>query len=307
MAGAGGGTTNLQNAAGLGMHGAAMRSTEDLERDLITLRDWLRYAVSRFNAAGLAYGHGTATALDEAAFLLLHTLHLAVDQLEPWLDARLSMAERRALHEIIDKRIKTRKPAPYLTNEAFVQGHSFYVDERVIVPRSYIGELLGKGLAGVVDDPDAVERVLDLCTGSGCLAILAALAFPNAQIDASDVSPDALAVAERNVADYGLEDRITLLQSDLFAALSGRRYDSDPGQSALRQCRRGGRFPTRICSRTRACPCRRGGRPRHRAPHTGHGGKAPYRGWRAGGRVGHGPRYPGARLSPSAISVAGYS
>ena len=207
------------------MHGAAMRSTEDLEHDLITLRDWLRYAVSRFNAAGLAYGHGTATALDEAAFLLLHTLHLPPDQLEPWLDARLSMAERRALHEIIDRRIATRKPAPYLTNEAFIQGHSFYVDERVIVPRSYIGELLGKGLAGVVDDPDAVERVLDLCAGSGCLAILAALAFPNAQIDASDVSPDALAVAERNVADYGLEDRITLLQSDLFAALSGRRYD----------------------------------------------------------------------------------
>lgn len=202
-----------------------MASTEDLEHDLITLRDWLRYAVSRFNAAGLAYGHGTATALDEAAFLILHTLHLPVDQLEPWLDARLSMTERRALHEIIDKRITTRKPAPYLTNEALIQGHSFYVDERVIVPRSYIGELLGKDLAGVVDDPDAVERVLDLCTGGGCLAILAALAFPNAQIDASDVSAEALAVAERNVSDYGLGDRVSLIQSDLFGTLGGRRYD----------------------------------------------------------------------------------
>lgn len=207
------------------MHGAAMAGAEDLEHDLISLRDWLRFAVSRFNAAGLAYGHGTATALDEAAFLLLHTLHLPVDQLEPWLDARLSMVERRALRDIIDKRIATRKPAPYLTKEAFVQGHSFYVDERVIVPRSYIGELLGKGLAGVVDDADAVERVLDLCTGSACLAILAALAFPSARIDASDVSADALAVAKRNVLDYGLEDRIGLFQSDLFGALGDRRYD----------------------------------------------------------------------------------
>jgi ribosomal protein L3 glutamine methyltransferase len=207
------------------MQGTAMPTTEDLEQELITLRDWLRYAVSRFNAAGLAYGHGTATALDEAAYLLLHTLHLPVDQLDPWLDARLPMTDRRALREIIEKRITTRKPAPYLTNEAYVQGHSFYVDERVIVPRSYIGELLAKGLAGVVADPDALDRVLDLGTGSGCLAILAALAFPNAQIDASDVSKDALAVAERNVADYGLQDRIGLVQSDLFGALGGRRYD----------------------------------------------------------------------------------
>jgi ribosomal protein L3 glutamine methyltransferase len=202
-----------------------MASGEDLEHELITLRDWLRYGVSRFNAAELAYGHGTTTALDDAAFLLLHTLHLPVDQLEPWLDARLSLAERRALCEIIDKRIATRKPAPYLTNVAYVRGRPFYVDERVIVPRSYIGELLGKGLAGVVDDADAIERVLDLGTGSGCLAILAALTFPHAKVDASDISADALAVAERNVADYGLEARITLIQSDLFRELAHRRYD----------------------------------------------------------------------------------
>jgi ribosomal protein L3 glutamine methyltransferase len=129
------------------------------------------------------------------------------------------------LCEIIDKRIATRKPAPYLTNVAYVRGRPFYVDERVIVPRSYIGELLGKGLAGVVDDADAIERVLDLGTGSGCLAILAALTFPNAKVDASDISADALAVAERNVADYGLEARITLIQSDLFRELAHRRYD----------------------------------------------------------------------------------
>jgi ribosomal protein L3 glutamine methyltransferase len=196
-----------------------------LEQQLITVRDWLRYAVSRFSAAKLVYGHGTATALDEAAFLILSALHLPIDALEPWLDARLLPAERQAVRDLIDKRIATRKPAPYLTNEAWVGGHAFYVDERVIVPRSYIGELLGEGLSGVVGDASAVGQILDLCTGSGCLAILAALAFEEAKIDASDISADALAVATRNVADYGLEDRISLIQSDGFAELGGRRYD----------------------------------------------------------------------------------
>jgi ribosomal protein L3 glutamine methyltransferase len=194
-------------------------------QELLTVRDWLRYAVSRFNQAGLAYGHGTGTAFDEAAFLILHTLNLPIDRLDPWLDARLLAAERLALQEIVERRIATRKPAAYLTNEAWVGGHAFYVDERVIVPRSYIGELLGDGLAGVVSDPTAVGHVLDLCTGSGCLAILAALAFPNCRVDASDISEDALTVARRNIADYGLEDRIGLVRSDLFEALPRRRYD----------------------------------------------------------------------------------
>lgn len=202
-----------------------MAELEGLEQQLRTVRDWLRYAVSRFNEAGLAYGHGAATALDEAAYLVLHTLHLPIDQLEPWLDAHLLPDERKALQDIIEKRIATRKPAPYLTNQAWVQGHSFYVDERVIVPRSYIGELLTDGLAGAVADPSAVGRVLDLCTGSGCLAILAALRFENAKVDAGEVSSDALAVAERNVREYGLEDRITLIQSDLFHGLAKQRYD----------------------------------------------------------------------------------
>ena len=192
---------------------------------LVTVRDWLRYAVSRFSAAKLVYGHGTATAFDEAAFLILSALHLPIDTLDPWLDARLLPAERQAVRDMIEKRVATRKPAPYLTNEAWVGGHAFYVDERVIVPRSYIGELLGDGLSGVVGNPTGVERVLDLCTGSGCLAILAALAFEEARIDASDVSADALAVAARNVHDYGLEQRISLIQSDGFAELGGRRYD----------------------------------------------------------------------------------
>ena len=208
-----------------------MPKPEHLQLELATVRDWLRYAVSRFRAAGLVYGHGTDNALDEAAYLILHTLHLPIDQLEPWLDARLLPDERRALQQTIETRVATRRPASYLTKEARIGEHSFYVDERVIVPRSYIGELLCQQMAAADDerplgfDPPSVGAVLDLCTGSGCLAILAALAFPDATIDASDISQDALAVAQRNVRDYGLEKRIALLQSDLFAGHAGRRYD----------------------------------------------------------------------------------
>lgn len=193
--------------------------------DLVTVRDWLRYGTSRFTAEGLVFGHGTATAMDEAAYLILHTLHLPVDQVDAWLDCRLTKPEREQVAAIIGQRIATRKPAPYLTNEAWIGAHSFYVDERVIVPRSYIGELLRERLASVVAHPDETASVLDLCTGSGCLAILAAFAFPTAAIDAADVSAEALAVAERNVAEYGLEDRIRIVRSDVFAALQGSRYD----------------------------------------------------------------------------------
>lgn len=194
--------------------------------DLATVRDWLRYATSRFNAAGLVYGHGTETALDEAAFLILATLSLPIDQLEPWLDARLTRPERRKVAAVIEARIKTRKPAAYIVGEAWIKGHRFVVDERVIVPRSYIGELLADdGLAAVVPDPERVARVLDLCTGSGCLAILATLAFPSARVDAADISPGALKVAGRNIADYGLAGRITPRRSDLFDGLGGAVYD----------------------------------------------------------------------------------
>lgn len=193
--------------------------------DLETVRDWLRYGVSRFRAAGLVFGHGTSRALDEAAFLILSALDLPVDELDPWLDCRLTGTERTRIAALFDARITTRKPAPYLVNRAYIRGHAFYCDERVIVPRSYIGELLDGELASVVPDPDSITSVLDLCTGSGCLAILAALTYPNAIVDAVDLSPDALAVAARNVTDYGLEDRITLQQSDLFSALGSRRYD----------------------------------------------------------------------------------
>jgi ribosomal protein L3 glutamine methyltransferase len=193
---------------------------------LLTVRDWLRYAVSRFNAAQLAYGHGTHTALDEAAYLLLNRLHLPVDDINPWLDATLLPEERQKLYDIVEQRISSRKPAAYLTREAWIGENRFYVDERVIVPRSFIGELLTTGgLAHLRLGGDNEPRVLDLCTGSGCLAILCALAFENARVDASDVSTDALDVAARNVHEYRLQDRIVLAQGDLFAPWVGNRYD----------------------------------------------------------------------------------
>jgi len=198
--------------------------------DLLTVRDLLRYAVSRFGAAKLAYGHGTTTALDEAAFILLEGLSLPIDDLAPWLEARLTRPEREKLLGLIEARVTTRKPAPYLLGRAYIQGVPFRVDERVIIPRSYLGEMMMTGAlagdgAGPVPDPFAVERVLDLCTGSGCLAILAAMAYPDARVDAVDLSSDALEVAKLNVADHEMGERVRLLQGDLFAPLKGQRYD----------------------------------------------------------------------------------
>ncbi|MBU7436360.1 50S ribosomal protein L3 N(5)-glutamine methyltransferase [Paraburkholderia fungorum] len=190
-----------------------------------TVRDLLRFAVSRFNQAELSFGHGSANAYDEAAYLILHTLHLPLDLLEPFLDARLSAAEIDAVLNVIERRAGQRVPAAYITQEAWMHGFRFYVDERVIVPRSFIGELLQDGLQPYVEDPEQVGAVLELCTGSGCLAILAAHAFPNADIDAVDLSAPALEVATRNVADYHLDDRIALFEGDLYAPLAERRYD----------------------------------------------------------------------------------
>ncbi|WP_323028719.1 50S ribosomal protein L3 N(5)-glutamine methyltransferase [Castellaniella defragrans] len=194
--------------------------------ELLTLRDLLRWSISRFHAAGLVFGHGSDNAWDEAAYLLLHGLHLPPDTLEPFLDARLLERERLRCVDLIHERINTRKPAAYLTGEAWLQGERFLVDERVIVPRSPISELLAEGLAPWIEDPDAVGRVLDLCTGSGCLAILAAHAFGNAAVDAVDVSADALAVAQSNIELHGLQDRVQALRSDLLAQVpADRRYD----------------------------------------------------------------------------------
>lgn len=198
--------------------------------DLLTLRDVLRYAVSRFNGAALTYGHGTRNALDEAAFLLLEALKLPIEDINPWLDARLTRPERARLLELIEARIATRKPAPYLVGRAYIQGIGFSVDERVIIPRSYIAELLLEGTLGpealgLLPDAAAIGPVLDLCTGSGCLAIIAAGIFGNARVDAADISPAALEVARRNIEEHELADRIRLVEGDLFAPLAGRRYD----------------------------------------------------------------------------------
>jgi ribosomal protein L3 glutamine methyltransferase len=191
----------------------------------LTVRDVLRYAVSRFNQAGLAFGHGSSNAYDEAAYLVLHTLHLPIDLLEPFLDARLTPEEIDAVLKVVERRATDRVPAAYITQEAWMHGHRFHVDERVIVPRSFIGELLQDGLQPYVDDPEQVGAVLELCTGSGCLAILSAYAFPNADVDAVDLSPAALEVAARNVRDYQLDERIALFEGDLYAPLPERRYD----------------------------------------------------------------------------------
>lgn len=198
--------------------------------DLLTVRDFLRFAVSRFTAARLTYGHGTANALDEAAFLILEALHLPVDDINPWLDARLLPDERRHVASILDARVTTRKPAPYLVGKAYIQGIPFHVDERVIVPRSFIAELLlndtlGPDQLGLISDPEAIGSVLDLCTGSGCLAIITAMCLPNARLDAVDLSADALEVAKLNLAEHDLEDRIRLVQGDLFRPLKSQRYD----------------------------------------------------------------------------------
>ncbi|MYN14685.1 50S ribosomal protein L3 N(5)-glutamine methyltransferase [Pusillimonas sp. TS35] len=197
---------------------------ESAQTDLHTLRDLLRYAVSRFNAAGLSFGHGSDNAWDEAAYLLLHTLHLPLDTLDPYLDARVLPEERAAFLALLKRRVEEHMPAAYLTGEAWLQGHRFIVDPRVIIPRSPISELLADGLSPWIPDPDSVDAVLDLCTGSGCLAILAALAFPNAQVDAVDLSEQALEVAEQNIAAYGLQGRVTGYRSDLFDQLDPCEY-----------------------------------------------------------------------------------
>ena len=205
-----------------------MEDAEERIAVFATPRDWFRYAVSRFQAAGLVFGHGASNAIDEAAFLVLEALHLPIDALDPFADAKLLTAERRRLDALIEARATTRKPAAYLLNRAYIQGVPFYVDERVIVPRSFIGELLFSGLVGeggLIEAPESVGRVLDLCTGGGSLAILAARVFPNAAIDATDLSPDALAVARRNVEEHGSQDRIRLVEGDLFSGLAAERYD----------------------------------------------------------------------------------
>lgn len=193
--------------------------------DLLTIRDVLRFSVSRFREADLFFGHGFVDARHEAAYLIGWALHLPHASFDEWLDARLTLAERDRALTLIEQRVVTRKPAAYLTGEAWLGEFRFSVDERVLVPRSFIADLLGAQLAPWIREPDDVASALDLCTGSGCLAVLLANAFPGASVDAADVSADALAVASDNIAAYDLADRVALIHSDLFSGLAGRRYD----------------------------------------------------------------------------------
>lgn len=202
-------------------------STTPLEaaHQLHTIRDWLRYAVSRFEESGIFFGHGTQNSYDEAVWLVMSALHLPHDTLDNFFDAVITEDERRMLAQLIERRVVERVPTAYLVREAWLGDFKFYVDERVIVPRSFIAELLRDQFAPWVENPEEVTAVADICTGSGCLAILAAHAFPNADVDAVDISDNALAVARRNVADYGLEHHVHIVQSDMLAGLAGRKYD----------------------------------------------------------------------------------
>lgn len=200
------------------------------ENILLTVRDYLRYAVTSFNKAKLVHGHGATSAIDEAAFIILETLKLPIDDINPWLDAKLLANERTELDRLIEARVTTRKPAAYLLKRTYMHGVPFYVDERVIIPRSYIGEMLVKGLfdeagLGFGIEPENITSVLDLCTGSGCLAILAANTFHNATISAADISSDALDVARINMKEHDLLDRVELFQGDLLDAVKAQKFD----------------------------------------------------------------------------------
>ena len=233
---------------------AAIKLPEVAAGELLTLLDFVRYAVSRFVEAKLTFAHGTTDPVAEAAFLVCEALHLHPDQFESFATARVTAGEAKKVLDLITARVTARKPTAYLVNKIYMRGLPFYVDERVIVPRSFIGEILDSHFgdeeddsASLIGDPASVESVLDLCTGSGCLAVLLSRHFPNARIDAVDISKDALDVAARNVSEYNLEDRITLHHGDLFAPLGEARYDlivSNPpyvdaeGMAALpRECR----------------------------------------------------------------------
>ena len=218
-----------------------MQTTSKLPKvgagELLTLLDFVRYAVSRFTEAELVFAHGTTDPVAEAAFLVCEALHLHPDQFEAFATARVTSAEGKKILDLIARRVTTRKPTAYLVNKIYMRGLPFYVDERTIVPRSFIGELLDTHFGrqendeydeedgSLIGDPASIRSVLDLCTGSGCLAILASRNFPNAAIDAVDISKDAIEVATRNVGDYGLQDRLKLYRGDLFKPLGGKRYD----------------------------------------------------------------------------------
>jgi len=202
-----------------------MNNTQ-IQQELLTIRDWLRYAVSRFENSDIFYGHGTDNAYDEAVWLIMSALHLPHDTLNNFLDAKLTSDERAKLAGFVDERISKHTPTAYLLKEAWLQGYKFYVDERVLIPRSFIAELLvNDGLQPWIEFPELVNSAADICTGSGCLGILLADAYPDAEIDVIDISPDAIEVCNINIANYGLQQRVNAIKSDMFSALQGKQYD----------------------------------------------------------------------------------
>lgn len=196
-----------------------------ITEELLTIRDWLRFTVSRFEDSSIFFGHGTDNAYDEAVWLIMGALHLPLDTLDNFMDARITESERKHLAHLIERRITEHVPTAYLLREAWLRGFKFYVDERVIVPRSFIAELLDDGLSPWIEFPEMIQSAADICTGSGCLGVLLANAFPDAEIDVVDISPDAIAVANINISNYGLQDRVTAVESDMFKALQGKHYD----------------------------------------------------------------------------------
>jgi ribosomal protein L3 glutamine methyltransferase len=202
-----------------------MSFTDDPFQYLHTIRDFIRWGASRMNEAGLHFGHGTANAIDEAAALVLHGLHLPPDLDGEFFHATLTPLEKRTIFNLLERRVRERKPAAYLMNRAWFMGLPFYVDERVLIPRSPLAELIERQFSPWLGDPDAVQHILDLCTGCGCIGIACAYAFPEARVELTDISTDALAVARRNIREHALEERVEALPSDLFSALQGRRYD----------------------------------------------------------------------------------
>jgi ribosomal protein L3 glutamine methyltransferase len=204
-----------------------MPDTDDPIQHLHTVRDFIRWGASRMNEAGIHFGHGTADAIDEAAALVLHGLHLPPDLHGEYFAAKLVPTEKHAVLALLEQRVRERKPAAYITHQAWFMGLPFYVDERVLVPRSPMAELIEHHFAPWLlnINVDAIESILDLCTGSGCIGIACAYAFPNARVDLADISADALEVARRNIREHGLENRTEAIQSDLFSALGRRRYD----------------------------------------------------------------------------------
>jgi len=197
-----------------------------LAEELPTVRDWIRYAVSQFEASDIFYGHGADNSYDEAVWLIMSGLHLPMETLDNFLDAAITTAERKHLAYLIEQRVTKHIPTAYLVREAWLHDFKFYVDERVIVPRSFIAELLlDDSLSAWIEYPEMIENAADICTGSGCLGILLAHTFPSAAVDVIDISPDAIVVSNINIANYGLEEKVTAIQSDMFSALAGKTYD----------------------------------------------------------------------------------